>query len=137
MPLAGPLVKFVSTMPAADKSDAPLFPRAFQTFQSQQRSGTLSNQFYSILVAAGLAKKKSHKAQADGQGRAAKREQSKISFHSLRHTVTSILKAAGIGESVAMAFVGHDTASVSHKYTHIPIEALRKAARKIPDLTQP
>ena len=50
-------------------------------------SGGLSNQFYQILVAAGLAKKKTHAAKKEG--RSARRQQSELSFHALRHTATS------------------------------------------------
>jgi integrase len=84
-----------------------------------------------------LAAKKSHKANPEARkGRAAKREQNPLSFHSLRHTATSLLKAAGVGDSVAMEFVGHDSKSVSRAYTHIPAEALRSAADKLPDVTK-
>ena len=69
-------------------------------------------------------------------GRAAKREQNEISFHSLRHTATSLLKSAGVSDAVAMEFVGHDSATVSRQYTHISTEALKHAAAKLPDVTK-
>jgi len=73
----------------------------------------LSNAFYNILVAAGLAVKKSHKAAEHGKGRSARREQNDLSFHCLRHTATSLLKNAGVNEAVAMEFIGHDSPAVS------------------------
>jgi len=63
------------------------------------------------------------------------REQNQLSFHCLRHTAATLLKAAGVSESVAMEFVGHDSASVSRSYTHIPTEVLKLAADKLPDVT--
>jgi integrase len=56
------------------------------------------------------------------------------SFHSLRHTATSQLKAAGVSDAIAREFVGHDSEEVSNNYTHIPTDILRKAASKLPDI---
>jgi len=133
LPLAAPLLRHIEGLPAGDQPDAPLFPRAYDIVERQGRAGNLSNQFYGILVASGLATKKSHKS--TGKGRSAKREQNEISFHSLRHTATTLLKSAGVSEAVAMEFVGHDSASVSRNYTHIEIETLKQAAAKLPDVT--
>ena len=135
LPLAAPLLRFIETLPAGDDPDAPLFPAAHAVLQRNKTAGMLSNQFYGILVAAGMAPKKSHKADPEkGKGRSARRQRNEISFHSLRHTATSLLKNAGVSEAVAMEFVGHDSASVSRNYTHIDTETLRKAAEKLPDI---
>ena len=137
IPLAPPLVRFVESLPSSDKADAPLFPRIYATSQRHKHAGNLSNQFYNILVSAGMALKKSHKADPDKpKGRSAKREQNEVSFHSLRHTATSLLKNAGVSEAVAMEFVGHDSKSVSRQYTHIETSVLKQAAAKLPDVTQ-
>lgn len=136
LPLAGPLAKFIEEkLPAGDTPDAPLFPRIHATAQRHKHAGNLSNEFYSILVAAGLATKKSHKADPDkAKGRSAKREQNELSFHSLRHTATSLLKRAGVSDAVAMEFIGHDSKSVSRNYTHIDTATLKAAADKLPDV---
>lgn len=134
IPLAPPLLRYVESLPAGDTPAAPLFARTYATAQRHQHAGNLSNEFYNILVAAGLAQKKSHKP--TGKGRSAKREQNELSFHSLRHTATSLLKRAGVSESVAMEFVGHDSTSVSRQYTHIDTATLKQAAAKLPDVTR-
>jgi integrase len=134
IPLAKPLLSFVEALPAGDTPDAPLFPRIHETAKRHKHAGNLSNQFHSILVSAGLAVKTTHKA--TGKGRSAKREQNEVSFHSLRHTATSLLKSAGVSDAVAMEFVGHDSKSVSQQYTHIETSALRQAADKLPDVTK-
>ena len=113
--------------------DAPLFPKIADTAAKHKHAGNLSNQFFKVLVDAGLAKKKTHKS--TGKGRSAKREQNELSFHSLRHTATTLLKSVGVSEAVAMEFVGHDSRSVSRQYTHIPTEILKQAAAKMPDVT--
>ncbi|MGB7767641.1 MAG: site-specific integrase, partial [Verrucomicrobiia bacterium] len=121
IPLAEPLLNYIAELPAGDKPDAPLFPKIHATAQRHKHAGNLSNEFFGILVAAGLAQKKSHHADPDKKkGRSAKREQNEISFHSLRHTATSLLKSAGVSDAVAMEFIGHDSKSVSRQYTHIP-----------------
>jgi len=134
LPLVGPLLKFVKKLPAAKDSTTPLFPRAHGVITRQGRAGTLSNQFHKILVAAGYATKRSHHKTEDGKGRNAARVQNEISFHSLRHTATTLLKAAGVSDAVAREFIGHDSPTVSKQYTHIPTDTLRAAAKKLPDI---
>jgi len=112
--------------------DAPLFPNAYATVQRQGRAGNLSNQFHKILVAAGFAEKRSH--HSTGKGRNTSREQNEISFHSLRHTATTLLKAAGVSDAITREFIGHDSPTVSKQYTHIPTDTLRQAANKLPNI---
>ena len=133
IPLAAPLQQYIEALPAGDTPAEPLFPRAFEVVEKQGRVGSLSNQFHKILSSAGLADNKSHHTK--GNGRGAKRERNEVSFHSLRHTATSLLKSAGVSDAVAMEFVGHDSKSVSQQYTHIETSALRLAADKLPDVT--
>lgn len=132
LPLGVPLLKYVKKLTLGEALDAPLFPRACDLVQRQSRTGNLSNQFHKILVAAGLAEKRSH--HSTGKGRSASREQNEISFHSLRHTATTLLKAAGVSDAIAREFVGHESAAVSKNYTHIPTEILKVAASKLPDI---
>jgi len=137
IPLAPPLLRYAEGLPSSDNPATPLFPKASDTVQRLGRASQLSNQFYELLVSAGLAKKKTHHADPKVvKGRSAKRVMNPLSFHSLRHTATTLLKAAGVSESVAMEFVGHDSASVSQNYTHIPALALKQAAAKLPDVTK-
>jgi len=119
-------------LPTSDDPSAPLFPRTYSTRQRNISTGTLSNQFYRILVSAGLAEPRTHKS--TGKGRSSKREQNELSFHCLRHTTTSLMKNAGISPAIVQEFIGHDSATVSRHYTHIDTEAMRKAANALPDL---
>jgi integrase len=139
IPLATPLFRYLLGLPSSDNPDAPLFAHCSSSAQSHTTIGTLSNQFYGVLVAAGLAPQKSHKAikgdDGKSKGRSVKREQNPLSFHCLRHTATSLLKNAGVSESVAMEFVGHDSTSISRNYTHIDTATLKNAASKLPDIT--
>ena len=132
LPLSAPLLGYVKQLPANGAPDAPLFPNAHATVQRQGRAGNLSNQFHKLLVAAGLAEKRSH--HSTGKGRDASREQNEISFHSLRHTATTLLKAAGVSDAITREFIGHDSPTVSKQYTHIPTATLRQAANKLPNI---
>ena len=44
----------------------------------------------------------------------------------------SLLKEAGVPDAVVMALVGHESAAMSHRYTHVGKEALSKAAKSCP-----
>ena len=132
IPLAAPLLKYIESMPAGDTPDIPLFPKASQIVATQKRTGTLSNQFYNTLVAAGMAPKRTHESKE--KGRAAKRDLNQISFHALRHTATSLMKNAGISPAIVQEFIGHDSPAISANYTHIEASALKKAADCMPDI---
>ena len=57
-----------------------------------------------------------------------------LSFHSLRHTAVSLLKDAGVPDAVVQALVGHESAAMSHRYTHVGKEALSRATDSLPEL---
>jgi len=133
LPLAKPLLVHLQTLPASDDPNAPLFPHACSNKQRNPHGGPLSNQFHGILVAAGMAQARTHKSQ--GKGRNTKRQLNEISFHSLRHTATSLLKNAGVSDVIARDIIGHDSAAVSANYTHIDQETKRTALDKLPDVT--
>ena len=132
LPLEGPLFAHVSEWRSSDDPRQPLFPKAADHLKGSGNVGRLSNQFYDILVDAGLAPVRTH--QSTGKGRSGKRQTSEISFHALRHTATSLLKNAGVSDAVAREFIGHDSPAVSKHYTHIEQSTLREAAAKMPDL---
>jgi integrase len=120
LPIAPPLHAHLLTLAGADTPDAPLHPRAHAAVSHGQAS-RLSAQFAKLLVAAGVVAPGSHGKQA-------------LSFHSLRHTAVSLLKDAGVPDSVVMALVGHTSVAMSERYTHVGKEALARAAAALPEL---
>jgi integrase len=132
LPLAKPLRNHIEKLPAGDDPEAPLFPEAFAARRRSHGGGTLSNQFHRILVEAKLVESRPHVN--TGKGRSAKRAPSVLSFHSLRHTATSMLKNAGVSDSVTRDIIGHESAAVSQNYTHIDQETKRQALDKMPDI---
>ena len=135
LPLAKPLLRHLESLPAGDNPTAPLFPQAHESKTRNPHGGPVSNQFYGVLVAAGLAPKRDHKSQQ--KGRDSKRQLNEISFHSLRHTATSLLKNAGVSDVIARDIIGHDSAAVSANYTHIDQQTKRTALDKLPDILAP
>ena len=67
-------------------------------------------------------------------GAGMKKETQRVSFHSLRHTATSLLKAAGVSASVVMDLIGHDDAAMSQHYTHTGDNERRQAVDSLPTL---
>jgi integrase len=133
LPVTGALRAHIEQLKTSDDPNAPLHPRAHEILQSQKgRSGTLSNAFVELMIQAGLRPARTH--QGTGKGREGKRQGMDISFHSLRHSAVSILKDAGIPDSVTMAFVGHGSVAMSARYTTVGKESLAKAQEAMPTL---
>ncbi len=129
LPLVQPLADYLASLPASENPNAFIFPTA----ASAKRTGTLSNQFREILVDAGLVEPRGH--EATGKGRSQARETSEISFHSLRHSAVTMLKASGLSDFVAREIVGHESAAVSRQYSHLSTDDLRNGMKRLPDVT--
>ncbi|MGH8018461.1 MAG: tyrosine-type recombinase/integrase, partial [Opitutaceae bacterium] len=135
LPLAKPLLAHLTTLSASDDPKEPLFPNAFRVATGLRDRSSLSHGFYEILVSAGLASPRTKKSKGeDGKGRRRARVVNALSFHCLRHTATSLLKAAGVSETVAREIIGHDSAAVSRLYTHVSDASKREAVAKLPDV---
>lgn len=132
IPMAKTLQSFFAEFRKNAEPDAPVFPRACRCYEESPNNGRLSKQFYQVLVDAGLAKKRKFKE--TGEGHSVKHTQSELSFHSLRHTATSLLKNAGVSDAVARDIIGHESVAVSRNYTHIDTATKRKAVDKMPDI---
>jgi integrase len=133
VPIAEPLLAWLKEANKHAKT-GPVFPTASQEkIDSDGESRRQSAQFHALLVKAGLATKRSKKN--TGRGHSVKRTVSELSFHSLRHTTTSMLKKAGVPEAVVRDIIGHESALVSRGYTHIDEAAKRRAVQKLPDIS--
>jgi len=92
LPLVQPLADYLASLPASDNPNAYIFPNSAK----HKRTASLSNQFREILVQAGLVEPLPYGHRSTGRGRSGAREMSEISFHSLRHSAVTMLKAAGV-----------------------------------------
>ena len=131
LPLVQPLADYLASLSASDKPNAFIFPHA----ASAKRTASLSNQFREILVEAGLVQRLPRGHKSTGKGRDQAREASEISFHSLRHSAVTMLKAAGVSDFIAREIVGHESAAVSRQYTHLTTDDKRAAMQQLPDVT--
>ena len=131
LPLVQPLLEYLSALTASDNPNAHIFPNA----ATYKRTAALSNQFREILVDAGLVEPLARGHKSTGKGRDQAREASEISFHSLRHSAVTMLKAAGVSDFIAREIVGHESAAVSRQYTHLTTDDKRAAMQRLPDVT--
>jgi integrase len=130
LPLVQPLIDYLSALPAGDNPDAFIFPNS----ATHKRTASLSNQFREILSEAGLVEARGHEATKKGRSQA--REASELSFHSLRHSAVTMLKASGLSDFIAREIVGHESSAVSRQYTHLSTDDLRSAMQRLPDVTE-
>jgi integrase len=129
LPLVQPLIDYLSALPASGNPNAFIFPNS----ATHKRTASLSNQFREILADAGLVESRGHEATKKGRSQA--RETSEISFHSLRHSAVTMLKASGLSDVFAREIVGHESAAISRQYTHLSTDDLRNAMQRLPDVT--
>jgi integrase len=59
------------------------------------------------------------------------------SLHSLRHSLSTWLAAAGVEESMRMRLIGHENASVNRGYTHRDHAAVAAALASVPTVATP
>jgi len=130
VPVCAPLQRHIAILPAGDDPAAFLHPR--MAALSATNNSTLSRQFSEILASAGLSTAAAPKTRKNG--RAARREQSSLTFHSLRHTAVSMMKNAGISPAIVQDIIGHESAEISAHYTHIESDAKRSALDTMPSL---
>ena len=131
IPMCKPLLEHIEALPTSDDPKAPLHPRAAAMVSANLT--TLSRQFGDLLASAGVIPPRNHNAAKEG--RAARRAVSELSFHSIRHTATSMMKNAGISPAIVQDIIGHDSAEMNAHYTHIEGDAKRKALDAMPDIT--
>ena len=134
MRLAKPLADYLSALPSTDDSNAPVFPRFAD--MAEKNVSSLSNAFaLEILIPAGLMAPRPTNKKSSGVGRTGKRQVNEVTFHSLRHTFTTWLKATGASNALAQLIVGHDSPLVSSRYTHLSTEDTAEPISKLPDVT--
>ena len=127
LPIVRPLAEALEALPSSDDPAAHVFPGLATTKKSSR-----SNAFAQLLFRAGLGPKPvRYNGARKGGVRPSKRQTRELGFHSLRHTATTLLKAAGVSDAVARSIVGHESAAISKNYTHMPLDTMRQALEKI------
>ncbi len=109
------------SLPTAKSDDAFLFPSL-----AQRKVSPLSKEFSLLMEAARIEQRVIRERSKSG------RSVNALSYHSLRHSFSSILANAGVSEERRMALTGHRTRDVHAKYTHHELERLRDAISVLP-----
>lgn len=103
-------------------------------YLSTLRRRAISNYFRrDILPRIGLAQPFVPRSAERGAARAL----APYSFHSLRHSLSTWLAAAGVDEMMRMRLIGHEDTSVNRGYTHTQLEQARAALARVPALAPP
>jgi site-specific recombinase XerD len=108
----------------APKPDDQVLPSFFGKI-SGGKSG-LSRKFKEILLKAGI----DPNCETKGVKKVAKK-----TFHSLRHTLATILQHNGVPDEVRMSLIGHSSKAVHSKYSHAQEKVMRDAIATLPRLT--
>jgi integrase len=117
------LEDYLLSLPAPKSDDAFLFPSLAQCATSP-----LSKEFARLMEAARIERRVIRARDEDGNGRSV----SALSFHSLRHSFSSLLANAGIAEETRMALTGHTSRAQQQHYTHRELAILRDAVAVLP-----
>ena len=138
IPIQPDLLAYLTAAPVADDSpDAYVFPE-LALLGISARAG-LSQTFNRIMGAAGVDRGKPSREitddneetpQTKGKGRVTYER----GFHSLRHTFTTWLRAAGVSEEDRMLLTGHSTRDSHSIYSHADESTLRGAMDKLSGL---
>jgi integrase len=115
------LEDYLLSLPAAKSDDAFLFPSL-----AQCKTNALSMEFRRLMLRARIEQRVIRERTKQGRNVHA------LSFHSLRHSFSSLLANAGIAEETRMALTGHTTRAVHQHYTHYDLERLRDAVAVLP-----
>jgi integrase len=125
LPMHDALYDFLMELPAPDSGKAFLFP-SLAGKRTGGKSG-LSMAFKRIMERAKVRGEVLRERKGDSG-----RTVNALSFHSFRHTLTSIMANAGVPVEVRQKFTGHTSAEMNQHYTHHEIATLRSAVEKLP-----
>ena len=104
---------------------------------SEVTVGSLSNRLaYEVWIPAKLMPSRLPRHKSAGKGRTGKRTVNPVSFHSLRHSFVTMLKAKGASNALAEMIVAHDSPAISRRYTHLSAADTADPISKLPDVTQ-
>ena len=113
---------------------APVFPK----LNGKKIGGAngLSRKFKKLMESAGVVGEIIRQGGSTDQRKTKKagagRTVNSLSFHSLRHTATSLMANAGVAADTRKAITGHRDDRVHENYTHHQLEKLREAVDLIP-----
>ena len=128
LPLHPELSEWLLAQPTAEKNSDPLFP----TLAGRGTGGAhgLSGRFAALMEKAGI---RSPLARDGSEGG---RKLSALSFHSFRHTFTSLLANRNVSPEIRRQLTGHQSEEIHRLYTHHELAPLRAAMDVLPSIRQ-
>jgi integrase len=127
LPIVGPMLSHLETLASSEDPHGFLHPRAAGVLNRTNQSAGLSRLFGELLEQAGLRPVKSDNSLPRRRGNS-------LSFHSLRHTMVSLLKDAGVAQAVVQELAGHASVEMSARYTHTDRQSMERAIAALPRL---
>ena len=127
IPMHDTLHEFLLELPARDSGKEFLF--ASLAGKSTSGKSGLSQAFKRVMEEANVRGEVVRERQGESG-----RSVSTLSFHSLRHTLVSLMANAGVPVEVRQKFTGHASAKMNQHYTHHEIATLRSAIEKLPEV---
>jgi integrase len=121
VPVAEPLEDYLLSLPAAKNDDEFLF----QSLAGRE-APSLSKAFARIMERARIEQHVIRERSKSGRSVHA------LSFHSLRHSFSSLLANSGISEELRMTLVGHRSKTIHQQYSHHDLSRLRDAVAVLP-----
>jgi len=133
VPIHAALKAYLLDMTSTDDPQAFVFPWA-GTARVDGKNG-LSIGFGRLMTKAGITPPV---VRARGEAKDGKKSQGRegraLSFHSLRHTMTTMMESAGVPVETRSAFTGHTSIKMAMHYCHTEIPTLRDAVDKLPEI---
>jgi integrase len=137
IPIATPLFDCLLRLRAKRRGAQPTDPLWPALASRYEKSGGawFSQRFYDlVLVKAGLAKRVPHRKQANAKSPRDARRVNELSFHCLRHSYVTTLAALGMNQQIVKELAGHSSDEINDLYTKLPLETIRDAVAKLPDI---
>ena len=103
----------------------------FPTLADKTPGGTtgLSQNFAKLMKAAGIEREEIRERQGI-KGRVVHA----LSYHSLRHTMNSILANEGVSQELRQSIVGHASKAINSHYTHLELSTMQSVIAKLPTI---
>jgi integrase len=129
VPMHPQLEAYLLNLPSPDRGTASVFPALAGRTSGGNRG--LSNTFRKLLEEAGIPRELCRPSKGK-TGRAV----SKLTFHSLRHSFTSLMANDGTSQEIRRRLVGHASKEMNDIYTHFEPETVRRVIDSIPSIPE-
>ncbi len=130
------LLEYLRKKTSPQDLDLPLHPRAYQAVLDYAGNPTkLCGEFKKLLIDVGVRDPKV-KVRVGQKERLGAEKYVPLTFHCLKHSYVTLLKALAVTEALARQLAGHRSQVISDIYTHLGEEIMSLAVEEFPDLLE-